>query len=178
MRSFTFAALCGILCACTVRPSGDDGELGLNADFYPGCDSDGKRIIQVDMRVTNSSRQNVDILFPPDWGPYGGLEFLAFDKDKKPLTVGNHYHGMMLPVEDSDYSNLTWTLRPGRHVLFSINESIQEEYKNHADVRYVKLRYFPSLYSSVFSNKPDLWRGKAIESRLRKVRMIECTRNI
>ncbi len=160
------------LCSCEERSS--DG-LAIDARYFPGCDVDGNQIIQVDLEFLNNSSNPIDIYFPPAWGLYGGLKFLAFDENKKPLKLLNYYHGMPTPIDITDYEDVTWRIPPKGHVLLTKIEPIYDEYKDPNAIQYAKVQYWSPIPVGVFRSKSDFWnRKKPIESEYSKVHLLTC----
>ena len=127
------------------------------------------------MIFTNASEHIISLYFPPEWGTYGGLKFHAYDQNKAPLNTLNHYHGMGLPVDDSDYETLTWRLLPGNHVLLSKIEKIYEEYKNPEKMRFARIEYFSPIPKGIFSNKEYFGNNvEPVSSTIANIKVTTC----
>jgi hypothetical protein len=152
-----------LLCSSCARGPAEtlerSSDLRLDVSLSSECNDEGKVVIKTDLMFTNTTDQPLDIYFPPKWGRYGGLSFLAYDEDNVPLDLLNLFHGIPLPVAEESYKKVTTRLLPHHHVILTTPEPIGEEYRHPERMRYAEVVYFSPLPSSLFASQPHFWRG-------------------
>lgn len=148
--------------------------LRIESELFAGCDRDGESVVQVDLKFVNVSQRPLEIYFPPNWGLYGGLRFVAYDQEQEPLKLRNLLHGIPLPISDDDYRKVTWHIPKGGHVLLTKVERIDEEFSKSDSLAYANVEYFSPLPADLFKSQALFWRGKRIASELRPIKAKSC----